>query len=302
MSTEDAPPSCRESCAAAGEPLRATAADALAVTVVVEDGGRWGPKALVDSELPAAVQERLIGLKASGRARVLLVRSGRSGPAGRRVWIARGLPGEEALWCWTLDRAEDLLDLPLEALIAGQEEGPRVAGPLVLVCTHGQRDRCCAVEGGPVYAALAAVDPDAVLRSSHLGGHRFAATALVLPEGLMYGRLTPDDAVPLLEAARARRIYRLDRYRGRSSWGRPVQAALHQWREDSGVLDYDGVHVLGRIRLGEDRWRVALSTAGSGPAYCEYEVSQVTLDQPVLKSCGDAAPAPASAFTARRVG
>lgn len=302
MSTAATEARCAESCALAGEPLSATAADALPVTVVLEDEGRWGAKALATAELPEPVRERLLELKRSGRARVLLARGDRRGTTGRRLWVARGLPGEEALFVWTLPSAEALLELPLDAVISGAEDGPRLDGPLVLVCTHGQRDRCCAVAGAPVYSALDALDSTAVLRASHLGGHRFAATAIVLPEGVMYGRLTPEDAGPLLEAARARRVYRLDRYRGRSCWGRPVQAALHQWREDSGVLAYDGVHVLGRIRLGEHRWRVALSTAGSGPAYCEYEVEVVALDQPVLKSCGDDAPRPATTFRARRVG
>ena len=40
-----------------------------------------------------------------------------------------------------------------------------------------------------VTAALARVFPDEVWECTHLGGHRFAPTALVLPTGYSYGRL-----------------------------------------------------------------------------------------------------------------
>jgi len=256
---------------------------------------------LATADLPDSVRARLLALRDDPAVKVLLARGARAGGGPRRFWIARGLPGEEVLWCWHLDRVDDLLDLPLEALIAGQEEGPVIAGPLVLVCTHGQRDRCCATLGAPVFAALEARAPGQVMRCSHLGGHRFAATALVLPEGVLYGRLRPEDAAPLLAAVEARRIAAIDQLRGRACWTRPVQAALHQWRLDSGELAYDAVHVLGRIRIGTDRWRVALSTAGSGPAYCEYEVTEVEHERPVRKSCGDDARGPARVRIARRV-
>lgn len=293
---------CRIDSAERGEPLSATAPDGRSVVVVLEDESRWGSDALATAELSDAVRARLVALGEDPTVKVLLARGARVGAGPRRLWIARGLPGEEVLWCWHLDRVDDLLDLPLEGLIAGREEGPAAAGPLVLVCTHGQRDRCCATLGAPVFAALEALAPGHVMRCSHLGGHRFAATALVLPDGVMYGRLRPDDAAPLLAAVRDRRIVALDQLRGRACWTRPVQAALHQWRLDSGELRYDAVHVLGRIRIGADRWRVALSTVGSGPAYCEYEVTEVEHDRSVQKSCGDAARSPARVRVARRVG
>jgi hypothetical protein len=66
----------------------------------------------------------------------------------------------------------------------------------VLVCTHGSRDKCCAQFGQPFFrAAKQMVDqgylPNTrVWRASHIGGHRFAPTAISLPDGRYYGRLT----------------------------------------------------------------------------------------------------------------
>ena len=43
-------------------------------------------------------------------------------------------------------------------------------------------------------SALAALHPEQTWEVSHVGGDRFAANLLVLPDGLYYGRVTPDDA------------------------------------------------------------------------------------------------------------
>jgi hypothetical protein len=74
-----------------------------------------------------------------------------------------------------------------------------ITGPLgriVLLCTHGNRDSCCGSRGAGLYGALPT--SDALLRSSHLGGHRFAPTALLLPEGTMWAFLDADTADQVL--------------------------------------------------------------------------------------------------------
>lgn len=66
----------------------------------------------------------------------------------------------------------------------------------VLVCTHGMRDQCCARFGQPFFrAAQKMVKAESlssvrIWRVSHIGGHRFAPTVIVLPEGRYYARLT----------------------------------------------------------------------------------------------------------------
>lgn len=55
----------------------------------------------------------------------------------------------------------------------------------VLVCTHGSRDRCCGSDGMRVFGNLVRRDLPGVRlwRTSHTGGHRFAPTAVTLPDG-----------------------------------------------------------------------------------------------------------------------
>ena len=68
-------------------------------------------------------------------------------------------------------------------------------GPILLVCTHGVHDTCCALRGRPVAAALAARWPGQVWECSHVGGDRFAPNVVVLPDGFYYGNLDPETAV-----------------------------------------------------------------------------------------------------------
>ena len=70
--------------------------------------------------------------------------------------------------------------------------------PLVAVCAHGKHDQCCAVRGRAATAAIAARYPEFTWECSHLGGDRFAATMLVLPEGLCYGRVDSTEAAELV--------------------------------------------------------------------------------------------------------
>jgi hypothetical protein len=68
----------------------------------------------------------------------------------------------------------------------------------ILICTHGSHDKCCAKYGNPFYfqatntIANLNLDHVRVWRSSHFGGHRFAPTAIDLPEGRYYGALEQD--------------------------------------------------------------------------------------------------------------
>lgn len=62
------------------------------------------------------------------------------------------------------------------------------------ICTHGSVDACCATEGYPMYQLMRAMayKPESsvrVWRCTHFGGHRFAATALELPDGRYWARL-----------------------------------------------------------------------------------------------------------------
>ncbi len=91
-------------------------------------------------------------------------------------------------------------------------------GRVIVVCTHGRYDQCCAKYGQQVWKQLSESHIEAtVLPGSHLGGHRFAATLLdFIPEhpGRMYGRVKADEISTLVDHLASKSVW-LDRYRGR---------------------------------------------------------------------------------------
>ncbi|HEV7721523.1 MAG TPA: sucrase ferredoxin, partial [Iamia sp.] len=148
---------------------------------------------LVDWPLPwpRAADEIEALTPLAGVARVqLVVPTDGDDAAGRRVRAYARRPGRA-----TYGRAEGraprdgVAALAVELLAAAAAaEG---TAPLeVLVCAHGARDRCCGSLGTRL--ALAGGGEVTVERTSHLGGHRFAPTALTLPDGRYWAFLDPD--------------------------------------------------------------------------------------------------------------
>jgi hypothetical protein len=68
----------------------------------------------------------------------------------------------------------------------------------ILICSHGSHDQCCSRYGNPLFfqgnklISELQLDHIRIWRSTHFGGHRFAPTAIDLPEGRYYGRLNID--------------------------------------------------------------------------------------------------------------
>lgn len=114
---------------------------------------------------------------------------------------------------------------------------------MVGVCTNAKRDRCCAVRGRPVAAALQQAFGEQVVEISHLGGHRFAATMLVLPTGYSYGFLDPESAHTVVAAAHEGLVHPAH-LRGRADLSGPAQVADAFWRNGIGPAP------VGDVRIG----------------------------------------------------
>jgi hypothetical protein len=229
---------CSEVSEAFAEPLAATASR-VDHWILVEYRGLWGYDAVTASSLPNAVREHLAErASALGRAKVLFVRRReRRHRRGTVVFWGRTPERGGRLFRADLERWEDLLELDFD------QPGERVPHPVLLVCTHGKHDRCCARLGRPLYEALAEqADEEWVWQSSHIGGDRFAGNVVFLPEGLYFGRVRPGDAWRLLDEYLAGRID-LDRYRGRSCYPFSVQAGEIAVRRAFGLCSIDDVEL-----------------------------------------------------------
>ncbi len=225
---------CADAARMRGEPLHASAVR-YSRFLLLEVPGPWGDSAVDEKHLGADVARQLAREAKAADTHVVLIRRPGRHPSARTdaghrsmAWaFADTSPGvERVLWGSWRDPA-DLLRLDLTAPIPG---AANAAGPqrLALVCTNGKRDQCCAIRGRPVAAAIAAATTTTwdTWECSHLGGHRFAATMMLLPTGDMFGWLDPESALDVMRRFDAGQVM-LSHYRGRSGQPLAVQAALH---------------------------------------------------------------------------
>ncbi|MGW5738122.1 MULTISPECIES: sucrase ferredoxin [Streptomyces] len=278
------------------EPLAGTAATAK-TWLLLEQPGPWGAKALTASHLDPEVGRALEAAAEGTGVRVALIRRpGRhadSHPsARRRVYVAHTAPGSTWLRGHVTDRPQELLDLDFAALGAGDHGGfgtPHTGDPLALVCTNGKRDRCCALLGRPLAAELAASGETGAWEVTHLGGHRFSPTLLVLPYGYAYGRAGQAAVKEILDGVRTGRVV-TEGCRGSSAWDRPGQAAELAVRTATGEDAAGALSVVGTDGTAP-RWDVTVAH-GDGRRW-RVTVTQGAALPPRPESCGAALATPA---------
>lgn len=270
---------CSAAAESIGEPVAGTAATARS-WLCLEQPGPWGRDALSASHLDHGVAQELTRLTAGTGVRIVLIRRpgshpDRHRPVPRHVYLAHTTPGNMWLERAMVQDPKELLDLDFVRAGAGTPGllGTATRDPMLLVCTNGRRDVCCALLGRPIAAALAGSHGEAVWECTHIGGHRFSPTALLLPTGYAYGRLDVAAAARLLDGGPA---VVTEGCRGRSTWSSPGQVAELAVRASSGVDGPDALsvgvvdesagtwavlvrHVDGRA------WRVAVAERELGP-------------------------------------
>ncbi|MFJ2517044.1 sucrase ferredoxin [Streptomyces griseoviridis] len=276
------------------EPLSGTAATA-STWLLVEQPGPWGAKALTSSRLDPEVGRALEAAAEGTGVRVALIRRpGRhadpGGPSERRVYAAHTVPGQVWLHSATTRDPRELLSLDFRALGEGDHHGfdtvlgggPHPGDPLALVCTNGKRDRCCALLGRPLAAELAASGVEGAWEVTHLGGHRFSPTLLVLPYGYAYGRAEAHAVKQILHSVQEGRIV-TEGCRGCSAWERPGQAAELAVRT---ALREDAADVLSVVRTegAAPRWDVTV--AHTDGRHWRVVVAQGASLPPRQETCG----------------
>lgn len=163
---------------------------------LIEVPGPWGRKAIEDCRVPAVRT-----LVSSAERRVLLVRPRGRHPAADpdaplRVWFAGALPQDPPPRLAVVDDHAELLTWPASGPPLDRADVDPHA-PLLAVCANSARDLCCGLDGRALVQAL---DDDRAWECSHLGGHRFAPTALLVGHGLVYGRLDVESTRSLLDS------------------------------------------------------------------------------------------------------
>ncbi|HKV18564.1 MAG TPA: sucrase ferredoxin [Mycobacterium sp.] len=279
---------CSDQSLARDDPMYGTASAGY-FWVLLELPGPWGHSAflqspnIIDPELGRAIVRRV----EKAKMRIAAIRRpGKRSPQRQWRWfVADSREGSEALYGGAVTDPRDYLDLALDG-----SDGTLSTDPVVAICAHGKHDQCCAVRGRSACQAIAAEYPEFTWECSHLGGDRFAATMLVLPEGLCYGRVDTADSADLV------RLYldgRVDNrfLRGRTSLPHAVQAAQYFVRQAYGDDRIASLSPLS-VDRAEGTIRVVLQ-GDAGPI--EVQLTE-EMSEPLLSQCHASLPGSVRTF------
>lgn len=260
------------------------------------DYGGWGGGAVKAASSAGEFAPYLRHLGGARRAKILFIR--RPQGDGKNFYIALTNQVDPKIYHAELDDYADLLDLDMSSL--ADDSAPRLNGrempkidELYTVCTNGRHDPCCAAYGTPVYQALAdQAGTDRVWQTTHIGGHRMAATLIAYPQGIVYGHVDPIDAESLLMNHRAGYIL-THKYRGRGCYaGRALDEAAHLAagaaeaviRDSTRQYGIDDLRLTAVTELNDGRRRVSFSGPNGGVSIAEVGTR---MSAPRQTSCGD---------------
>lgn len=200
-----------------GEDLIGTASH-YQTYVLIECPMPWAAKVFTSASIPPTLRQYIKAIKSERSIQFLAINRGISAPSQaltlmvyERTVPSKGvLSAHEALvaqpaanesiqgyrgYEYHLDDLTQVADC-LEAHWQGSLIGRSITQKDILVCTHGMRDKCCARFGQPFFrdaahsAKQGTLPNTRIWKVSHIGGHRFAPTAISFPDGRYYGRLT----------------------------------------------------------------------------------------------------------------
>ncbi len=277
-----------------GEGLAGTALHVRRL-LLIEHDGPWPFHALEAEGLDPEVVGSLVDATRAAGARTLLIR--RPHREGRRAdvrcWAVVDVAAGLLTWgSWR--EADDLL-AARDALAADSwdEQADRSApgwgaDPVVLVCTHGRHDACCAVRGRPLATALADRHGETVWECSHVGGDRFAGNVVVVPDGTFYGGLDePADAVRVV-GSHLRGAVDTSHLRGSAALPPAAQAVAVELVRRHGPAAPRAVlaHRIETLETGERaRWRVRLECAAPLPARAVAVVAREPAGDAAFLTC-----------------
>ena len=238
--TDEKTLTCSQGSSQSGEHLYGTALE-VKNWFLLEYSRVWKRDAFPESGLPKEVKEHLGGFLSSfEESRIQLI--GGPGPSKGNLafYYAHSSEVSPKLYRFEIETYEDLLSIDLPELVStGEIEKFSCEETLVLVCTHGAHDGCCAVAGAEVYRELLKKEGISAWRTSHVGGHRFAANMIMLPEGIYYGRVNGGNLDDVVSSHLRGEIF-LDCFRGRSCYSQTSQVSdyfLRKEIEKLGIYD-----------------------------------------------------------------
>jgi len=278
--------SCTQASVRSKEGLLGSAPANTDYWLLIESRAPFAPKVVKKSPLADTLRpltERLITSIPTARVQFIRRPETKKGNGPLHAFVADSRGRTARLFARQFETYEELFDI--EWNHAQHDRGPNgfseCTVPIVLICTHGKRDACCALYGRSFLKGLSDNNREYVWEASHIGGHRFAATCVTLPFGHYFGRLKPSDANLLVEATLQGRLYDTEHFRGSASLPQAAQIVEGKLREKHQTLDIEAVQYLGETQQGAHAFQIA---GVDGPQ--EGTVTSIIRDDVRIKSCG----------------
>lgn len=211
------------------DPLHGTASEFNSL-FLLEYSAPWGAKAFVDSQLPDAVKDHLrTQLNGLDRPRLLFIKRADKRDGVINMFAVNNRAADPYYNHFTLNAYDDLIGFDLAQTLVQRDTSARA--PIYMVCTNGNKDKCCAKFGMACYKQLLAhAQSDRVWQCAHVGGDRFAPNVIVAPGGHYFGHVGVDDVETLITDVESHQIT-LAVHRGRSCYPKHVQSAEYYLRQ-----------------------------------------------------------------------
>jgi hypothetical protein len=261
--------------------------------LLIEHRGPWQIDALAGSGIAAEVLTLLNRtVQAEGARPLLIRRPGRTDGDPSRAWA---VTYEDGVTRWGTWEDDNDLRVAAAALSAPSPGGDAPRSPILLACTHGVHDVCCALRGRPVAAALAVEWPAETWECSHVGGDRFAANLVVLPDGVYYGNLDPDSAVETVRSHLRGEVV-VQHLRGMTRVPPAAQVAMAAVHQRFGPLGAGDVDLTSLEHTSPGVWHIGLAVPRAELSRIEVTVSSHRR-QPAQLTCRAEAETPAAQYS-----
>lgn len=252
--------------------------------ILIEYKDSWEKKAFNNCNIDADVKSVI--RKLAGRytkSRIQLIKNGYSNKDHIKLYIAITTETQKELFEFKIASYRDILEIDFNNELS---DSTLKTDPVLLICTHGSYDNCCGEKGLELFNHITKDEKDfEVWKTTHLGGHRFAANLLILPDGIYYGRINKQNYDKIRKSHRSNHL-EINMLRGRCFYTAGVQAAEYYLRSKLDYTDHDNIILISQTIIKNRTLKVIFKNKSNNISY------QVLLEKnekalQLLSSCGD---------------
>ncbi|MBP6085400.1 hypothetical protein KA517_04155 [Candidatus Gracilibacteria bacterium] len=256
----------------------------------------WGASAFLESTIPSAVKNHMQSIyQQTECSRIQVITQ--DSHEQLACYLAISQENRQQLFRFDLQSYEDILAISWEAVISKPEDYQHhlVNESLTLICTNTAHDPCCGQYGNALFEATKSRPQ--VWQTNHLGGDRFAANVVVLPQGIYYRRVSKDNLIAI-QVATENQTYYLPNLGGRSYYDRHTQIAEQYLYTNQLTANTSPRWHLWQLVASESQGegQSVITFADAQKKLYHVQVTKRTTDQKALLNCHATQPESLSTF------